>query len=204
MKNFLNFQQFEIESTNSFLNVATAKELKEWKKLLRMYYYLHNMGIKFSKKNRAALLETLAELKITQKELGIMFDNCEPMEKKQGHIEAVEKLQDMLMELSLIRDEVIISYEPIEKMKTMIYFESIEHCKDGSIIFKTRNKKRFQMQNQDNYNNHVNFIKKYMDMIDERKKSEKKMLKNSPTKEEKAQRKSDNFTEKVNEKKRKD
>ena len=204
MKNLINYRQFEMESTNSFLNVKTEKELKDWKRLLRRYYYLRNMGVKFSKKNRAALLETLNELKITQKELGIMFENCEPTEKKKGHIEAVEKLQDMLMELSLIRDEIIMPYEPIEKMKTMIYFESIEHCEDGSIIFKTRNKKRFQMQNQDNYNNHVNFIKKYMDMIDERKKSEKKMLKNSPTKEEKAQRKSDNFTEKVNEKKRKD
>lgn len=203
MRNLLNFQQFEIESTNSFLNVSTSKELKEWKKLLRAYYYLRNAGLKVSKANRKAMFEALNELKITQKELRIMIENSEADEKKQAHSETITALNLFMTELSEIKDVINVEIERKPLFRTMVYFETIETNEDNFVTFKTKGGKKFRMRDTSNFDAHKALIKKYFDMIDERKKAEKKALKASLKNEDKEQKKSDNFTEKVNEKKRK-
>lgn len=202
MKTLLNFQPFEIESTQSFLNVATVKELKAWKRLLRQYYYLHNMGIKISKANRKLVFTTLNQLKMYRNELTIMIENNATMDKKEVHIEAIADLQAMLVDLSNMRDENIIKHEIKETMRTMIFFETIVTDEDGFITFKSKSGRKFSMRDSSKWNEHRAMIDKHLKAMDERKKAEKKAAKALEKQADKAQKKSDNFTEKVFEKKR--
>lgn len=202
MKTLLNFQPFEIESTQSFLNVATKEQLKAWKKLLRQYYYLHNMGVKISKANRKLVFTTLNQLKMYRDELTIMIDNNQPMEKKQEHIEAIADLQAMLFDLSNIQDVITEKRDAKPTLRTMIFFETILTDENGFITYKSKNGRKFTMQDPSNWEKHRAMIDKHLKAMDERKKAEKKALKAKATAEEKAQKKSDNFTEKVFEKKR--
>lgn len=202
MKTLVNFQAFTIEQTDSFLNVSTKGELKEWKRKLREYYYVRNAGLKVSKTNRKELFKALREIRTTQTELSLMIENNKSEEVKNAHIESIRQLQAYMIELSGIQDVIIVPQEPKQSLRTMIYFEAIETNENG-ITFKTKNGKRFSMLDQTNFDNHVAMIDKYVKMIEVRKKAEKKAINAEQKAIDKAQKKSDNFTEKVNEKKRK-
>lgn len=202
MKTLVNFQAFTIEQTDSFLNVSTKGELKEWKRKLREYYYVRNAGLKVSKANRKELFKALRDIRMTQTELLLMIENNKSQELKDAHVESIRQLQDFMIELSGVQDVVIEKREPRQSLRTMMYFETIETNENG-ITFKTKNGKRFSMLSTEQYDKHVAMIDKYISKLQDRKKAEKKAVKAQEKADDKAQKKSDAFAEKVNEKKRK-
>ena len=124
MKTFVNFVNFSMESTNGYLNVKDIEDLKQWKKMLKKYHFLHNLGVVISKTNRALVFNTLDELNNAQKQLIELIENGGENDERDFLKEKIEGLQNKLTELSLIRDEVIS--EPIgikPSLVTMIVFQ---------------------------------------------------------------------------------
>lgn len=124
MKTFANFVNFSMENTNSFLNVKGIEDLKQWKKMLKKYHFLHNLGVEISKANKALVFDTLDKLNFAQKQLIELIENGGENDERDFLKEKIEGLQNKLTELSLIKDEVIS--EPIEikpTLVTMIVFQ---------------------------------------------------------------------------------
>ena len=124
MRTFVNFVNFSMESTNGYLNVKNIEDLKQWKRMLKKYHSLHNLGVAISKTNRALVFNTLDELNNAQKQLIELIENGGENDERDFLKEKIEGLQNKLTELSLIRDEVIS--EPIEirpSLVTMIVFK---------------------------------------------------------------------------------
>ena len=124
MKTFSNFVNFSMENANSFLNVKDIEDLKQWKKMLKKYHFLHNLGVEISKANRALVFDTLDKLNFAQKQLIELIENGAENDERDFLKEKIETLQSKLTELSLIKDEVIT--EPIElkpSLITMIVFQ---------------------------------------------------------------------------------
>ena len=124
MKTFANFVNFSMENTNSFLNVKDIEDLKQWKRMLKKYHFLHNLGVVISKTNRALVFNTLDELNNAQKQLIELIENGGENDERDFLKEKIEGLQNKLTELSLIKDEVIS--EPIgikPSLVTMIVFQ---------------------------------------------------------------------------------
>ena len=124
MKTFVNFVNFSMESTNGYLNVKNIEDLKQWKRILKKYHFLHNLGVEISKANRALVFDTLDELNNAQKQLIELIENGGENDERDFLKEKIEALRSKLTELSLIKDEVI--GEPIEikhPLVTMIVFQ---------------------------------------------------------------------------------
>ena len=124
MRTFVNFVNFSMESTNGYLNVKNIEDLKQWKRMLKKYHSLHNLGVVISKTNKALVFNTLDELNNAQKQLIELIENGGENDERDFLKEKIEGLQNKLTELSLIRDEVIS--EPIEirpSLVTMIVFK---------------------------------------------------------------------------------
>ena len=124
MKTFANFVNFSMENTNGFLNVKDIEDVKQWKRMLKKYHFLHNLGVAISKTNRALVFNTLDELNNAQKQLIELIENGGENDERDFLKEKIEGLQNKLTELSLIKDEVIS--EPIEikpSLVTMIVFQ---------------------------------------------------------------------------------
>ena len=113
-----------MENTNSFLNVKDVEDLKQWKRMLKKYRFLHNLGVEISKVNRALVFDTLDKLNFAQKQLIKLIENGGENDERDFLKEKIEALQSKLTELSLIKDEVI--NEPIElkpPLVTMMFFQ---------------------------------------------------------------------------------
>ena len=124
MKTFVNFVNFSMENTNGYLNVKDIEDVKQWKRMLKKYHFLHNLGVVISKTNRALVFNTLDELNNAQKQLIELIENGGENDERGFLKEKIEGLQNKLTELSLIKDEVIS--EPIEvkpSLVTMIVFQ---------------------------------------------------------------------------------
>ena len=124
MKTFVNFVNFSMESTNGYLNVKDIEDVKQWKRMLKKYHFLHNLGVVISKTNRALVFNTLDELNNAQKQLIELIENGGENDERDFLKEKIEALRSKLTELSLIKDEVI--GEPIEikhPLVTMIVFQ---------------------------------------------------------------------------------
>ena len=124
MKTFVNFVNFSMESTNGYLNVKNIEDLKQWKRMIKKYHFLHNLGVEISKANRALVFDALDELNNAQKQLIELIENGGENDERDFLKQKIEGLQNKLTELSLIRDEVI--NEPIEirpSLVTMIVFK---------------------------------------------------------------------------------
>ena len=124
MKTFTNFVNFSMESTNGYLNVKDIEDVKQWKRMLKKYHFLHNLGVVISKTNRALVFNTLDELNNAQKQLIELIENGGENDERDFLKEKIEGLQNKLTELSLIKDEVIS--EPIgikPSLVTMIVFQ---------------------------------------------------------------------------------
>ena len=124
MKTFVNFVNFSMESTNGYLNVKDIEDVKQWKRMLEKYHFLHNLGVVISKTNRSLVFNTLDELNNAQKQLMELIENGEENDERDFLKEKIEGLQNKLTELSLNKDEVIS--EPVEikrSLVTMIVFK---------------------------------------------------------------------------------
>ena len=124
MKTFANFVNFSMENTNSFLNVKNIKDLKQWKRMLKKYHFLHNLGVVISKTNRALVFNTLDELNNAQKQLIELIENGGENDERDFLKEKIEALQSKLTELSSIKDEVVneeVKLKP--SLVTMIVFQ---------------------------------------------------------------------------------
>ena len=124
MRTFANFINFSMESTNSFLNVKDIEDLKQWKRMLKKYHFLHNLGVEISKANKALVFDTLDELNLAQKQLIELIENDAENDERDFLKEKIETLQSKLTALSSIKDEVV--NEPIElkpSLVTMIVFQ---------------------------------------------------------------------------------
>ena len=124
MRTFANFINFSMESTNSFLNVKDIDDLKQWKRMLKKYHFLHNLGVEISKANRALVFDTLDKLNFAQKQLIELIENGGENDERDFLKEKIEALQSKLTELSLIKDEIIseaIGIKP--SLVTMIVFQ---------------------------------------------------------------------------------
>ena len=124
MKTFANFVNFSMENTNSFLNVKDVEDLKQWKRMLKKYHFLHNLGVEISKANRALVFDTLDKLNFAQKQLIELIENGGENDERDFLKEKIEALQSKLTELSLIKDEVISEAIEIKpSLVTMIVFQ---------------------------------------------------------------------------------
>lgn len=124
MKTFANFVNFSMENTNSFLNVKDIEDLKQWKRMLKKYHFLHNLGVEISKANRALVFDTLDKLNFAQKQLIELIENGGENDERDFLKEKIEALQSKLTELSLFKDEVISEAIEIKpSLVTMIVFQ---------------------------------------------------------------------------------
>ena len=124
MKTFANFVNFSMESTNSFLNVKDIEDVKQWKRMLKKYHFLHNLGVVISKANRALVFDTLDKLNFAQKQLIELIENGAENDERDFLKQKIEALQSKLTELSLIKDEVISEAIEIKpSLVTMIVFQ---------------------------------------------------------------------------------
>ena len=124
MKTFVNFVNFSMESTNSFLNVKDIEDVKQWKRMLKKYHFLHNLGVVISKANRALVFDTLDKLNFAQKQLIELIENGAENDERDFLKQKIEALQSKLTELSLIKDEVISEAIEIKpSLVTMIVFQ---------------------------------------------------------------------------------
>lgn len=124
MKTFANFINFSMESTNSFLNVKDIEDVKQWKRMLKKYHFLHNLGVVISKANRALVFDTLDKLNFAQKQLIELIENGGENDERDFLKQKIEALQSKLTELSLIKDEVISEAIEIKpSLVTMIVFQ---------------------------------------------------------------------------------
>ena len=124
MRTFANFINFSMESTNSFLNVKDIEDVKQWKRMLKKYHFLHNLGVVISKANRALVFDTLDKLNFAQKQLIELIENGAENDERDFLKQKIEALQSKLTELSLIKDEIIneaIEIKP--SLVTMIVFQ---------------------------------------------------------------------------------
>ena len=113
-----------MENTNSFLNVKNIEDLKQWKRMLKKYHFLHNLGVEISKANRALVFDTLDKLNFAQKQLIELIENGGENDERDFLKEKIEDLQSKLTELSSIKDEVIkeeVKLKP--SLVTMIVFQ---------------------------------------------------------------------------------
>ena len=113
-----------MENTSGYLNVKDIEDVKQWKRMLKKYHFLHNLGVEISKTNRALVFNTLDELNNAQKQLIELIENGGENDERDFLKEKIEALQSKLTELSSIKDEVIS--EPIEvkpSLVTMIVFQ---------------------------------------------------------------------------------
>ena len=124
MRTFANFINFSMESTNSFLNVKDIEDVKQWKRMLKKYHFLHNLGVVISKANRALVFDTLDKLNFAQKQLIELIENGAENDERDFLKQKIEALQSKLTELSLIKDEVISEAIEIKpSLVTMIVFQ---------------------------------------------------------------------------------
>ena len=124
MRTFANFINFSMESTNSFLNVKDIEDVKQWKRMLKKYHFLHNLGVVISKVNRALVFDTLDKLNFAQKQLIELIENGGENDERDFLKQKIEALQSKLTELSSIKDEVISEAIEIKpSLVTMIVFQ---------------------------------------------------------------------------------
>ena len=124
MRTFANFINFSMESTNSFLNVKDIEDVKQWKRMLKKYHFLHNLGVVISKANRALVFDTLDKLNFAQKQLIELIENGGENDERDFLKQKIEALQSKLTELSSIKDEVISEAIEIKpSLVTMIVFQ---------------------------------------------------------------------------------
>ena len=124
MRTFANFINFSMESTNSFLNVKDIEDVKQWKRMLKKYHFLHNLGVEISKANRALVFDTLDKLNFAQKQLIELIENGAENDERDFLKQKIEALQSKLTELSSIKDEIVneeVKLKP--SLVTMIVFQ---------------------------------------------------------------------------------
>ena len=124
MRTFANFINFSMESTNSFLNVKDIEDLKQWKRMLKKYHFLHNLGVEISKANKALVFDTLDKLNFAQKQLIELIENGAENDERDFLKQKIEALQSKLTELSSIKDDVVneeVKLKP--SLVTMIVFQ---------------------------------------------------------------------------------
>ena len=124
MKTFVNFVNFSMENTNGYLNVKDIEDVKQWKRMLKKYHFLHNLGVEISKANKALVFDTLDKLNFAQKQLIELIENGGENDERDFLKEKIEALQSKLTELSSIKDEVVneeVKLKP--SLVTMIVFQ---------------------------------------------------------------------------------
>ena len=124
MRTFANFINFSMESTNSFLNVKNIEEVRHWKRMLKKYHFLHNLGVVISKANKTLVFDTLDKLNFAQKQLIELIENGAENDERDFLKQKIEALQSKLTELSSIKDEVVneeVKLKP--SLVTMIVFQ---------------------------------------------------------------------------------
>ena len=124
MRTFANFINFSMESTNSFLNVKDIEDVKQWKRMLKKYHFLHNLGVVISKVNKALVFDTLDKLNFAQKQLIELIENGAENDERDFLKQKIEALQSKLTELSSIKDEIVneeVKLKP--SLVTMIVFQ---------------------------------------------------------------------------------
>ena len=124
MKTFVNFVNFSMENTNGYLNVKDIEDVKQWKRMLKKYHFLHNLGVEISKANKALVFNTLDKLNFAQKQLIELIENGGENDERDFLKEKIEALQSKLTELSSIKDEVVneeVKLKP--SLVTMIVFQ---------------------------------------------------------------------------------
>ena len=124
MRTFANFINFSMESTNSFLNVKDIEDVKQWKRMLKKYHFLHNLGVVISKANRALVFDTLDKLNFAQKQLIELIENGAENDERDFLKQKIEALQSKLTELSSIKDEIVNEEVKLKtSLVTMIVFQ---------------------------------------------------------------------------------
>ena len=124
MRTFANFINFSMESTNSFLNVKDIEDVKQWKRMLKKYHFLHNLGVVISKANRALVFDTLNKLNFAQKQLIELIENGAENDERDFLKQKIEALQSKLTELSSIKDEIVNEEVKLKlSLVTMIVFQ---------------------------------------------------------------------------------
>ena len=124
MRTFANFINFSMESTNSFLNVKDIEDVKQWKRMLKKYHFLHNLGVEISKANKVLVFDTLDKLNFAQKQLIELIENGAENDERDFLKQKIEALQSKLTELSSIKDEIVneeVKLKP--SLVTMIVFQ---------------------------------------------------------------------------------
>ena len=216
MKTLVNFQVLTIENLNGYLAIEKAmNNAKQFKKLLRRYRILHDMGLNLNSKNRELMLQNLINFQVKQMEFARAFMLPES-EARTEKIEAlkilIEALQANFAEIEKIECEKV--FEPVEikpKLITLIGFTfKTKTDEEGNVIdeyYENPKGKILRVKDTTKQDALKAKIAKFNEAIEAAKKEKRKALRAAKKEQsgeaDKAQKKSDKFTEKVNEKKRK-
>lgn len=144
MRTFANFINFSMESTNSFLNVKDIEDVKQWKRMLKKYHFLHNLGVVISKANRALVFDTLDKLNFAQKQLIELIENGAENDERDFLKQKIEALQSKLTELSSIKDEIV--NEEVKLKPSLVTYNKGKKLKSKKMLLEelseTKSKKR--------------------------------------------------------------
>lgn len=199
IKTVLNFQPLRIQGMKGFLQVETKEDVKQYKKRLVQYHYLHSLGVQISKANKTFVFATLNKLQDSEDALVKLIQDGGTEEAKADLKEIIAEQLSLLKELSEIKDEVKVEELPAPRpnLRTMMMFEKIVSRETLPKLYVTKRGKKFTVQNPRKENLHFAFVAECDDKIKARKAAEKKALKA----EVKATEKQNTFVEKVFEKK---
>ena len=216
MKTLVNFQVLTIENLNGYLAIEKAmNNAKQFKKLLRRYRILHDMGLRLNSENRELMLQNLISLQVKQMEFARAFMLPES-EARTEKIEAlkilIEALQANFAEIEKIEAEKVFEAAEIKpRLITLIGFTfKTKTDEEGNVIdeyYENPKGKILRVKDTTKQDALRAKIAKFNEAIEAAKKEKQKALRAAKKEQrgeiDKSQKKSDNFTEKVNEKKRK-
>ena len=216
MKTLVNFQVLTIENLNGYLAIEKAmNNAKQFKKLLRRYRILHDMGLNLNSANRELMLQNLISLQVKQMEFARAFmlpESKARTEKIEALKILIEALRANFAEIEKIEAEKVFEAAEIKpNLVTLVGFTfKTKTDEDGNVIDEYYEKpkgKILRVKDTTKQDALKAKIAKFNEAIEKIKKEKRKALRAAKKEQsgeiDKAQKKSDNFAEKVNEKKRK-
>ena len=216
MKTLVNFQVLTIENLNGYLAIEKAmNNAKQFKKLLRRYRILHDMGLNLNSANRELMLQNLISLQVKQMEFARAFmlpESDARAEKIEALKILIEALQSNFAEIEKIEAEKVFEAAEIKpNLVTLVGFTfKTKTDEDGNVIdeyYENPKGRILRVKDTTKQDALKAKIAKFDEAIEAVKKEKHKALRAAKKEQsgevDKAQKKSDKFTEKVNEKKRK-
>lgn len=209
MKTLVNFVQFSLQNSNSYFQTnkdGKTYDLDSYLEKIRMFQELQMLGINICKSNKTLALTALKSLRMEEDKLVEIIQSGGDDNAREVQKSIINEAVELLMEIGQIRDE----FEPFTgelktPLITMVNMKQVIDNETEEITY-LRSKRVYKERDITTYRDLMELIKFHNDKRNARIKEEIKVARAEARVEareaKKLQNKSDNFTEKVMEKKR--